>query len=209
MGGGDGEEGGGGDGEGGAEGAGEEAAATEETAAADDEPVVELPFEGWDGSVAEVEECIRRLEAAIDRKAALDAAAEAAAAEGAGEDADAVAAEDADAEDADAEDAAAEDADAGPPPEEVLASCRASFEEAMRVAILPRSRADLLAAALSEAVSNRLGSVDETFETARAKYRPPSPPPPEPQLDEEGNPIEPADGDVGADGAEGRGREEG
>ena len=72
----------------------------------------------------------------------------------------------------------------------------------MRVAILPRSRADLLAAALSEAVSNRLGSVDETFETARAKYRPPSPPPPEPQLDEEGNPIEPADGDVGADGAE-------
>lgn len=201
-GGGDGEEGGGGDGEGGAEGAGEEAAATEETAAADDEPVVELPFEGWDGSVAEVEECIRRLEAAIDRKAALDAAAEAAAAEGAGEDADAVAAEDADAEDADAEDAAAEDADAGPPPEEVLASCRASFEEAMRVAILPRSRADLLAAALSEAVSNRLGSVDETFETARAKYRPPSPPPPEPQLDEEGNPIEPADGDVGADGAE-------
>lgn len=194
---------------GGAEEAGEDAEGAEEAAdAAEDEPVVELPFEGWDGSVAQVEECIRNLEAAIERKAALDAAAEAAAAEGGGEEtAAADAAEDAEA--ADAAEVADEDAEAGPPPEEVLASCRASFAEAMRVAILPRSRADLLAAALSEAVTNRLGSVDETFEKARAKYRPPSPPPPEPELDEEGNPIAPPAGEEGEAQEPGAGEEPG
>ena len=187
-----GEEGGGAE-EAGEDAAAEEDAAEEDAAAADDEPVVELPFEGWDGSVAQVEECIQRLEAAIERKAALDAAAEAAAAEGGGDEA---AADDAAADDADAG-PPPEDADVGPPPEEVLASCRASFEEAMRVAILPRSRADLLAAALSEAVTHRLGPVDERFETAKAKYRPPSPPPPEPELDEEGNPIAPPPAEEG------------
>ena len=109
----------------------------------------------------------------------------------------------------DAAEVADEDAEAGPPPEEVLASCRASFAEAMRVAILPRSRADLLAAALSEAVTNRLGSVDETFEKARAKYRPPSPPPPEPELDEEGNPIAPPAGEEGEAQEPGAGEEPG
>ena len=40
-------------------------------------------------------------------------------------------------------------------------------------------REPISAAALSEAVTRRLGSVDERFEKARAKQRPPSPPPPE------------------------------
>ena len=70
-------------------------------------------------------------------------------------------------------------------------------------------RADLLAAALSEAVTNRLGSVDETFEKARAKYRPPSPPPPEPELDEEGNPIAPPAGEEGEAQEPGAGEEPG
>jgi hypothetical protein len=139
--------------------------------------------------VSQVEESIAKLEEAIRRKADLDAAKET---EGGGEDA-----EDADAP-AEGEEAPeggdepppVDEADAGPPPEDVLDAARAEFAEAMRVASLPQSRADLLAAALSEAVSNRLANVDETYETARAKYRPATPPPPPPKLDEDGNPIE-------------------
>jgi hypothetical protein len=105
--------------------------------------------------VSQVEESIAKLEEAIRRKADLDAAKET---EGGGEDA-----EDADAP-PEGEEAAeggdepppADEADAGPPPEDVLDAARAEFAEAMRVASLPQSRADLLAAALSEAVSNRL-----------------------------------------------------
>ena len=55
----------------------------------------------------------------------------------------------------------------------------------------------------------RLGSVDETFEKARAKYRPPSPPPPEPELDEEGNPIAPPAGEEGEAQEPGAGEEPG
>jgi hypothetical protein len=156
----------------------------------DTEPAPEeLPFDGWDGSVSQVEESIAKLEDAIRRKADLDAAKET---EDGGEDA-----EDADAP-PEGEEAAeggdepppTDEVDAGPPPEDVLDAARAEFAEAMRVASLPQSRADLLAAALSEAVSNRLANVDETYETARAKYRPATPPPPPPKLDEDGNPIE-------------------
>ena len=155
--------------------------------AGDAEPAPELPFDGWDGSVSQVEESIAKLEEAIRRKADLDAAKEA---EG-GEDAE-VADAPAEGEEGEGgeEAAPADDVDAGPPPEDVLDAARAEFAEAMRVASLPRSRADLLAAALSEAVSNRLANVDETYETARAKYRPATPPPPPPKLDEDGNPIE-------------------
>ena len=155
--------------------------------AGDAEPAPELPFDGWDGSVSQVEESIAKLEEAIRRKADLDAAKEA---EG-GEDAE-VADAPAEGEEGEGgeEAAPADDVDAGPPPEDVLDAARAEFAEAMRVASLPRSRADLLAAALSEAVSNRLANVDETYETARAKYRPATPPPPPPKLEEDGNPIE-------------------
>ena len=155
--------------------------------AGDAEPAPELPFDGWDGSVSQVEESIAKLEEAIRRKADLDAAKEA---EG-GEDAE-VADAPAEGEEGEGgeEAAPADDVDAGPPPEDVLDAARAEFAEAMRVASLPQSRADLLAAALSEAVSNRLANVDETYETARAKYRPATPPPPPPKLDEDGNPIE-------------------
>ena len=136
-----------------------------------------------------MEESIVKLEDAIRRKADLDAAKET---EGGGEDA-----EDADAP-AEGEEAPeggeeappTDEVDAGPQPEDVLDAARAEFAEAMRVASLPQSRADLLAAALSEAVSNLLAEVDETYETARAKYRPATPPPPPPKLDEDGNPIE-------------------
>ena len=41
------------------------------------EPAPELPFDGWDGSVSQVEESIAKLEEAIRRKADLDAAKEA------------------------------------------------------------------------------------------------------------------------------------
>ena len=155
--------------------------------AGDAEPAPELPFDGWDGSVSQVEESIAKLEEAIRRKADLDAAKEA---EG-GEDAE-VADAPAEGEEGEGgeEAAPADDVDAGPPPEDVLDAARAEFAEAMRVASLPQSRADLLAAALSEAVSNRLANVDETYETARAKYRPATPPPPPPKLEEDGNPIE-------------------
>ena len=155
--------------------------------AGDAEPAPELPFDGWDGSVSQVEESIAKLEEAIRRKADLDAAKEA---EG-GEDAE-VADAPAEGEEGEGgeEAAPADDVDAGPPPEDVLDAARAEFAEAMRVASLPQSRADLLAATLSEAVSNRLANVDETYETARAKYRPATPPPPPPKLDEDGNPIE-------------------
>ena len=155
--------------------------------AGDAEPAPELPFDGWDGSVSQVEESIAKLEEAIRRKAELDAAKEA---EG-GEDAE-VADAPAEGEEGEGgeEAAPADDVDAGPPPEDVLDAARAEFAEAMRVASLPQSRADLLAAALSEAVSNRLANVDETYETARAKYRPATPPPPPPKLEEDGNPIE-------------------
>ena len=155
--------------------------------AGDAEPAPELPFDGWDGSVSQVEESIAKLEEAIRRKADLDAAKEA---EG-GEDAE-VADAPAEGEEGEGgeEAAPADDVDAGPPPEDVLDAARAEFAEAMRVASLPQSRADLLAATLSEAVSNRLANVDETYETARAKYRPATPPPPPPKLEEDGNPIE-------------------
>jgi hypothetical protein len=190
---------GGEDGEGGAEGEpaaegdgaeGDSGEGEAGDAEGDTEPAPEeLPFDGWDGSVSQVEESIAKLEEAIRRKADLDAAKET---EGGGEDA-----EDADAP-AEGEEAPeggdepppVDEADAGPPPEDVLDAARAEFAEAMRVASLPQSRADLLAAALSEAVSNRLANVDETYETARAKYRPATPPPPPPKLDEDGNPIE-------------------
>ena len=139
--------------------------------------------------MSQVEESIAKLEDAIRRKADLDAAKEA---EGGGEDAeDADApAEGEEAPEGGDEPAPTDEVDAGPPPEDVLDAARAEFAEAMRVASLPQSRADLLAAALSEAVSNRLADVDETYETARAKYRPATPPPPPPKLDEDGNPIE-------------------
>ena len=135
-----------------------------------------------------MEECIAKLEEAIRRKAELDAAKEA---EGGGEEGEADAPpEGEEAAEGGDEPPPADESDAGPPPEDVLDAARAEFAEAMRVASLPRSRADLLAAALSEAVSNRLANVDETYETARAKYRPATPPPPPPKLDEDGNPIE-------------------
>ena len=208
-----GEEGEGGEGEPAAEGEGAEGDSGEGEAGdaeGDAEPAPEeLPFDGWDGSVSQVEESIVKLEEAIRRKADLDAAKEA---EGGGEDAEVT---DAPAEGEEAPEGGDEpppvdEVDAGPPPEDVLDAARAEFAEAMRVASLPQSRADLLAAALSEAVSNRLADVDETYETARAKYRPATPPPPPPKLDEDGNPIEeenPPAEDEPAPAGEGSGRE--
>ena len=140
---------------------GEEAAAgegaeegAEEGAAADGTP------DGWDGSVAAVEAAVDALAAAVEANPDWTPPEP--------DPTEVVA--------ADGEETAPPTAPPPPHPREILETCRADLDAALRSAALPASRSGILYCAASEALAKAMDGMDAAAAAAREKHAPPPPP---------------------------------